>query len=490
MAQRKITIREYDKRVDQILEKMKSKATEFVDDSDIAKKERKDRAKVDRLWFAANYLPHYCYKPFGDFHRQLNAFLDVKDEMCFLAGPRESGKTTIDGLVVQLHDICFGLKHFEMLVSETDTQASDFARFIKLEIEENDRIKQDFGDLKGRYRWQDDDFVTANNIRVLSRGRGQAVKSMRWRQYRPDRIVIIDFENWKNVFNPKLIKRGVSWIRGELRGCLAEGGSMLMEGQIIRKNCILDTFVREKDEKGRSKYRSAVWPAIFADGSSFWPEGRSKASLKRLKKDMGTVEFNRWMQNNPVDEDGLFREEWVTYYKEKELLGRALRTFQYTDPSVGRGQTHNFKATLVVSFDENGICYIRDAWIRKASVNMMIMHGYNVYSTLKPELWEYEDNSSQKFLDTDFQQYAKDHGYNYFPRGFSNSENKVVRISRLSRPIELGLIRFLKGQGDQGLLIEQLLFYDEGRAVEDDGPDALTGVYRLGQRVADLIVLI
>jgi hypothetical protein len=53
----------------------------------------------------------------------------------------------------------------------------------------------------------------------------------------------------------------------------------------------------------------------------------------------------------------------------------------------------------------------------------------------------------------------------------------VTRIEEtLSAPIENGVIRFLKTDGDQKELIDQLLQFPDGEYV--DGPDALEGVVR------------
>jgi len=489
MARRRLTLHEYDRKVQEILARMKAEAVPFEDDSEEARRRRKERARKDRLWFAEQYLPHYIWKPFGRFHRDLNRLLDVRGQMCFFAGPRESGKTTLDGLVVQLHDICFGLRHFEVIISETADQASDYAKFIKLELEENERLKQDFGDLKGRYQWEDDDFVTKNNVRVLSRGRGQAIKGLRWRQYRPDRIVAIDLENMKTSRNPRIVKETISWVAGEVRGGMADDGSFLMEGQIIRKRCVLAHFINEKNDDGTPKYPSRVWRAITEDGESYWPEGFPIEALKKKRADMGVVEWNRWMQNNPEDEEGLFRAEWIRYYHPDEVKGKELWTYTGMDPSMSSGESSDFKAIVTISRDRDGIIYVRDAYIRRTTPDFMVRAMYNRYEELHPVLMGAEDNAIKEFLDTPFNVVAKEKGYHLPLRKIHNTIAKEARIARLSPLVETGKIRFLKGHSDQDLLVEQLVFFGQP-GVHDDGPDALEMAVRLSQKVADLVVVV
>jgi phage terminase large subunit-like protein len=56
--------------------------------------------------------------------------------------------------------------------------------------------------------------------------------------------------------------------------------------------------------------------------------------------------------------------------------------------------------------------------------------------------------------------------------------NKETRISGMSPKVERGQIRFCRGQGNQDLLIEQLLYFPS-KTVNDDGPDALQGCLQL-----------
>jgi hypothetical protein len=50
-----------------------------------------------------------------------------------------------------------------------------------------------------RDNWAVDDFVTLNDIRVKARGRGQRLRGLKHRQWRPDLVVLDDLENDKMV---------------------------------------------------------------------------------------------------------------------------------------------------------------------------------------------------------------------------------------------------------------------------------------------------
>ena len=109
-----------------------------------------------------------------------------------------------------------------MIVSDTNDQATGFTLPIRLELEDNVRIKHDFGSLIGP-TWKKNDFTTSSGIRVLARGRGEKVRGLKNRQHRPDKAVVDDYENDENVENPNLIKKGMKWLRNAVIGSLGEG---------------------------------------------------------------------------------------------------------------------------------------------------------------------------------------------------------------------------------------------------------------------------
>ena len=485
---RKLTRLEFQRRAKEVLARMRAEARPFEDDSEEGKRARRERGRRDKLWFFKTYLTHYFYLPFGDFHKELLVLLDIQDEPVFAALPREFGKSAICSLGIQVHDICYGTHHFEIIGSDTEDQAASFTGFIKLEIEENDRIKQDFGELKGPFsKWADNDFVTRNGVRVLARGRGQRIRGLRWRQYRPDRIMIDDLENDKNVRNPRIVKEGVDWIKGAVLGSLAVGGNLMMVGNLFNKRCVLAQFIYEKDDQGKPQYISRIFRAIKDDGTALWPQNWPLDRLAKRKAAMGSVVFNREMMNDPRDEEGLFREEWFRYYLPTEIAGKQLAVFSFIDASVGAGESADYKALVTVGQDGEGILYVLDAFIRKCSIDQLLRVAYSRYDEFHAQLIGVEDNAFQKLLLRDFDILAQEKKY-YLPiRGVTHNVAKESRIARLSPLVERGIIRFQKGQGDQDLLIEQLLYFPS-TTVNDDGPDALEGAVALAERPSALVV--
>ncbi len=505
---KKFSKREYELRAKEIIARMKQEATPFKDCSEKAKKERIERAKKDRLWFFETYFPHYFSKPFGEFHKEWNSLADVPDEPVFIAAPRGHTKSTFFTLGVPVHDICTGNRHFVLIISDTEDLAADFSQFIQLELEENERIKQDFGDLTNQGNWESKDFITKNDIRVKARGRGQRVRGLRNRQYRVDRIIIDDLENDKNVKNQRLIKETIDWILEAVINTLSEGGSMTMIGTLLSKKSVLAQMIGMKEEptpnpsqEGNKKspllpgdkgvdenprFISRLYKAVDDNGEPLWPGGWTKARLTQKKKLVGSIRFNKEFQNDPKDDEGLFREEWIRYYHPDEIAGKPLRKYTAIDPSMESGASNDFKAIITIGIDLDGIIYVLDAFIRRCSVDTMARVAYSRYEEFNPLIMSMEENALGEFARSPFKLAAMDKKYQLPLKGIKHSVSKEARVGRLSPFIERGLIRFRKGQSDQDLLVEQLIYFPS-TTVNDDGPDALEGAVDLAEKGSGII---
>lgn len=482
----KLTRKEFERKAALILARMREDATPFTDTSEATTKERKERGQRDLLYFFKTYLPHYFSLDYAEVHSEWEELADVEDEPVFLAAPREHAKSTFFTLGVPIHDICYELKHFLLVISDTEDLAEDFTVFIKLELEQNERIKQDFGDLTGNaWVWSAKDFVTKNSIRVKARGRGQRVRGLRNRQYRPDRVIIDDLENDKNSRNPRLVKETKKWLLTAVLGSLAEHFSFTMVGNVLARRGVLDLMIRAEAEDGQPKFLSRIYQAILDEGTPnerpLWPELWPMSRLKKRKRHQGEILFNQEMQNNPKGEGGLFQEEWLRYYHPTELAGVTQIIAAFLDPSVKKGEEHDYKAIITVALNwEEMIFYVRNAFIRRCSPDQMIRTAYNRHKEYQTSSFGYEDNAAFALLEKYFDDIALEVKFRLPLLGVTHTTSKEARVGSLSPLVERGQIRFLKGDSDQGLLIEQLIYFPSP-TVKDDGPDALEGAIRLLQ---------
>jgi len=474
----KLTKAEFKKRYSEVLAALTAEVLPFSDDPGEQKK-RVERSRVDHFYFFRTYLPHYFYAEEASFHHDLIQDLDTRPDPedpadvmvpVAIAAPREFAKSTITSFGYVIHQICHELRHFIIIGSDTEDLAGDLTGYLLMELAMNQRIRQDFGEL-AQVDWSVYDFVTKNDVRLLARGRGQRIRGLKHKQYRPDLVILDDLENDQNVKNPRITKDLLKWIKETVYPGIASTGNLFMIGTILAKRSALNIIIRGEEEP-YNHWITRIYRAIQEDGTSLWPAAHPIEKLLKQKELMGSIAFNKEKQNNPTDEDSPFREEWIRYYHEDEIKDLDLVKVAGLDPSSK--ETGDDKGLIAVGLDRKAmIYYVLAAWVRKTSPSGMMNACYRQHKAVGWSRLGAEDNALKDFLKAVMDEAAKQHGY-YLPvKEINHSTNKEGRIvATLSHLVEHGKLRFQKGHSDQDKVIEQLLYLDQP-SFPDDGADAL-----------------
>jgi predicted phage terminase large subunit-like protein len=471
MRRTQITEKQFALQIEELRSLIRESVSPFEKDTPAKKKVRIERARKDKDFFFHSYLPHYFYKPSAEFHKELHAL--AEEPLAAIAAPRGHAKSTHISFGESVHDICYGLEKFIIIASDTTTQAEDFTTAIKLELEENPRIKHDFGELipKSDIGYHYDDFITANDIRVLARGRGSRIRGLKHKQYRPTKFVGDDIENDENVRSLEQRKFTLSWLLRAVRGGLEpEGSKMYLIGTILHYDSVLAQLIdpRKNEEWKKRKYR-----AISSDGKILWPERWPREKLEREKRIMGSIAFNQEFQNDPIDPDmQIFREEWIKYYDPSTIDVSEMDIYTATDPSVAKTEQSDYQAIVTIGIpragEKKGFIYVLDADIGRTSPKKLAAKIFAKYERYRCITHGFEDIAFQDVMKQWIDDLSRENRI-YLPCvGISQRRDKIQRITRLSPLVENGTILFRR---DQVLLVEQVIHFP--KADHDDGPDAL-----------------
>ena len=146
----KITELQFDRAAEELRAWVRESVSPFENDTPEKQKRRKQRARDDLLYFFETYLPHYFYTEFGSFHREWEELW-----------PRSGTRSSHWGLPASTRSrrsfpsasrsttSHIKLRHFIMIVSDTNDQAKGFTLPIRIELEENPRLFHDFGNFFG-----------------------------------------------------------------------------------------------------------------------------------------------------------------------------------------------------------------------------------------------------------------------------------------------------------------------------------------------------
>jgi len=445
-----------------------------------AQAQRLAQARADFFAFCRTYLPHYFSDDCAPFHYELIDLLRPRGSAVVpvvVAAPRGFAKTTLVSFGYVLHQVLFGQRRFVVLGSDTADLATDLAGYLRLELAHNQRLVQDFGS-RCQVSGPVGDFIVGGRARVLARGSGQRLRGLKHGRHRPDLVILDDLENDKNVRNPRLVRDLLNWITQAVYPALDPGGSLFIIGTILARRSALATMILSPEEPWR-RFTRRVYRALDDQGRSLWPARHPAAELLRQKALMGSRAFNKEKQNNPLDQAGLFQEEWLRSYHPAEIEGKALAVAGFLDPSLAEGQSGDYKAVVSVGLDPAAqVFYVLDAFIRRCSLDQLVRAVLRRQERLGYLVFGVEDNVFQRLLLTEFSRAAAEARVSLPLRGVTHRLSKQLRLAGLSPLVERGAVRFAPAEADQAELIEQLLHFPSPN-VHDDGPDALEGAVSL-----------
>ncbi|HHL71363.1 MAG TPA: hypothetical protein ENJ29_02530 [Bacteroidetes bacterium] len=470
---KKITVREYDRRAEELLKRIRAEAKPFPDDSDAAKEKRRKRAEKDFLWFCKTYLPHHFEDPWEKPDRELTKKQNIWNKINLVMAFRGFGKSTRLIIGYGLWVTLFQKTRYIPVISDSEDQATDLMMPVKVELEANARIKQDFGKLQS-HDWAEDAFVTTTGIKWQSFGWRTKIRGRRYLQHRPGIAFVDDLENDENVRNAKQVKNRRDYILKTLVPAMGKRWQIWFLATRLARFCVAGEL--EKNPV----VEKFILPAEDEKGRPTCPKRFPKARLQQLRKLIGVIAYSQeYLLRIISDETSTFQDEWLVWMPRP--AEKYKRIVSFLDPSAGGRSTNDYKALVTVGW--TGEYYdVLNCWERKTSTDHMLRATYNRYNELRPHYIGLEINGFQSLLKREFQRAAKKFGFQLPIKPVVQKENKELRIERLSPLVESGLIRFVEGAGDIDLLIEQLLDFPD--AAHDDGPDALAGAIEILEKIA------
>ena len=369
-----------------------------------------------------------------------------------------------------------------VLVGKSEDSAQTLLGDIQAELQYNKRYIHDFGPQYNSGNWQDGEFVTSTGIAFFARGRGQSPRGLRYRNLRPDYIVIDDLDDDELCENDTRVRKITEWVKEALFGAFgAEGGRFIMVGNLISKCSVLANIAASK-----GVFVSQV-DVLDKKGKPSWPEYWTMQRIQTKREFMGYRAFEKEYMNNPIKEGTVFRKDWIRW-KKMFSLDRYEKIVAYCDPSFKGSTQNDYKAIKVWGKIGTELHHIA-AFVRQCSVSEMVRWFYDLHERM-PEgvICEYyiEANFLQDILLDEFTTEGKLRGYQLPIQADKRKKpDKFARIEAVSPLGERGFVFYNERlQNDPDMLagIEQTLSIEKGSRTHDDAPDADEGAIYILQK--------
>lgn len=496
------------------------------------------RCATDVYAFTAIFFSHYCRYEFNRFHT--DAFRNYKYGERNIrradAAPRGFAKSTIKALVKPIHDVCYKLEKFIVIISNTEQQTVQKLRDIQSEFIGNDLLIRVFGRFIQGRKVGSTDFIAHNGdhkCRLLALGSGTEMRGIRFGDVRPTKIILDDVEHSEEVENEALREKMEHWY-DDVISKIGDGETNIeIVGTVLHQRSLLMKLL-SNPRYNSSKYSAIIswasrkdlwdkWKEIYTnlddefritnalnffrenedamlEGTEvLWPDKEPYYKLQEEIIENGIRSFMKEKQNDPQsDTDKIFKPEDIWWYEETEhglLIERtntlipwqALTAYGAIDPATGQTKASNNKksdfAAIVTGYvDQKKRLFVHEDYLKRVAPSVFINMIFQLHERYEYYKFGVETNLFRNLLmsniQTERERIEKEKKTPIKIKFYDIDlvDNKEKRIYTLEPKIYHGHILFNKKMISQEFL-QQL--YDFPKGIHDDGPDALEMLWGL-----------
>lgn len=451
------------------------------------------RMKHDYELFARIVMGHIV-KEVPDFHKQLyKAFSDrVKRLACLVF--RGGGKSSISKTIQVTHDICYGTEAFIIIISESREQSSKDLVSIQDELENNEIIQYLFfpkGYAKGDV-WNTEAFEAANGVYVYTAGYNSRIRGLKWKNQRPTKIILDDYESEANTANGELRKKVKDWVSAVIKHAGVPNHTVFQ---------FFGTIVHRESHLAELKHMDAFLPPnglylevpVEKDGVSAWPsrfpisyiqEMRREAEQSRQLKsfyqemyhipsDSGKPRFNLDMIKE-IDAEFVCSHKGKYKYLVKEGKKIPVYTFLGVDPAKSVSEDADDTIMLVLGVMPTGDEVILHIEQRKIPPSEQLTMLFDVAARYGINLATIEDMGGYGAIISFAKQKMRNAIHKFAINEFVSSSSKRNKwLLGLEPDINAGKIYRIKDCQNYETFVRQATAYNENTRDHDDTLDGL-----------------
>ncbi len=459
---------------------------------EVCAKRRIQLEAMPEEWFKY-YFSRYVYAEPARFHIEASKRILANPEWYEVRlWSRELAKTT--RTMLEILFLCLtGKKKYVILISNSLDNAARLLMPYKLNLEQNSKVIQDYGNQESAGKWTITEFTTEKGVSFRALGAGQSPRGTRNEEVRPDIILFDDLDTDADCLNAEIIAKKWRWVEEAAISTrsVSMPTTILFCGNKIALNCCIERACLHADYIDKVNIRDAF-------GLSSWPQKNTEEHIDRVIKQKSYASVQKEYFNNPITEGSVFK---TIAYKPAYAINEYSYLVCYTDPSYTA--TGDYKATVLVGIynaDKSKIktkdnvlnweYHIIKCFLDQTTTASMIDWHLQILSLVSDCKCSYfmESVFMQKELVKELHNAVGAKG-RYIPLEEDKrvKANKFVRIETMLEPLNRNGKLYLNENEKSNLnmkrLEEQFLAFGPGSSAHDDGPDAVDGaIWKLNER--------
>ncbi len=467
-----------------------------------ARNARRSRCENDFELFCSTYFPHYFGTTGAVYHsiitdvvstgrltqdqidtlqplvkEKYHGYMQPTDSVAGIidAEPRGFGKSTRFSLAFPIWLVLYEKKQFPILFASAQTLAEENLASIKEEIEQNELIFEDFGDMKGTV-WKASKITLANGTAIVARGAGASTRGIKNGANRPDVAICDDIMTDLIAETKKQRDKRYRWFK---RVVLPLGRDILpvLVNTVFHEDDIICRLFKELEEGQLRDWVGFRFAARTPSGESLWPSYWTDAKLSKKQDELGSAAWSTEMMNEPLSaEDAIITK--FHYYKLTDISFENKKRYGGIDPATG---AHDRCAFNTLVDGDDGVLYVGDSWGERLTETPFLEKIIETFFVWKHYVIGFEDVAFQGIYKNNLMEKAAQKKVWLPINGRKTGGlSKAQRTKEMAPLIESGFIRFRE---DQKELVEQLSMMtpDGPKSAFDDEADALWYAFKEAQ---------
>ena len=461
---------------------------------DAERKARRDSCENDFFLFCQTYFPHYFGAEPAEYHRILmdivssgkltsrqvallnplikekyHGYMSPTDTIAGIIDvePRGFSKSTRFSLAFPIWVTVYRKRNFPILFASSQRQAAENLQSVKDEIEQNERLAEDFGEMKGKI-WKSDKITLANGSAIVARGAGASTRGIKNGPNRPDVAICDDIMTDEIAASKVQRDKRYRWFK---RVVLPLGKDIfpILINTIFHEDDIVCRLLKELTEGQLKGWVGFRFAARTPTGESLWPAYWTDGKLRKKEDELGSAAWSTEMMNEPLSSEDSIIKKFV-FYELRELNVAAAKKYGGIDPATG---AHDKCAFDTLADPDTGVLYVLNSWGERLAEAGFLEKIIDTFLVYRHASIGFEDVAFQGIYKNNLMEKAAARKVWLPINGRKTGGlSKVQRVKKLAPLIEAGFIRFLS---DQKELLEQLSMFtpDGPKSAYDDEADAL-----------------
>ena len=446
------------------------------------------------ILFGKVTMPNMFSVPSPQFHYEIaDTLMKKSDKQINIIAPRGHAKSSIVGGVFPLYHVMFdkGPKLI-VLVSRTQDHAVKLLGTIKDVLDYSATFRQLFGywGMNSAKAWAKTEVTLKDGTMIICKGTGQQLRGIKHGNQRPTLIIVDDPEDENNTKTAEAMEGNLRWLlQSAIPSLDPMKGRIAIIGTPIHQRCLVETL-KEMDGWNNFLFK----PDLDKD-KALWEEWQPVKKLQQKKKELESIGrvsvfYREYLCEIVGDEDQLFKEEYINYYKGKIIHEegkaflklenvegkeinetRAVNLFMGVDPASSTAQTADYSTVVTLAIDKDGNRFVLPYYRNRATPMNLAESIINQFKIYQPTKTRIESVGYQEMLREYVRKRCEEE--KIFISGLEIKErprnSKSSRLETLQPYFAQGKVYITK---DMIELRDELLLYPRGKH-----DDLLDGLY-------------